>query len=167
MKIGSVSMNSTDRLLKLRKVTQEDCELLWQWANDPIVRKSSFSSEAISWEEHLKWFTNKLNSPNCYQFIGLNSEDEPIGQIRFDIDSQLQAEVDISIDSHKRGKGYAINLIKLSISYLFRNTNVEIVNAIIKSENTASIKSFSKSGFKFINQKITNSFHIYHYVYKK
>ena len=160
-------MNSIDQLLKLRKVTQEDCELLWQWANDPIVRAASFSSEPIAWEDHIKWFNNKLISPNCYQFIGLNSEDEPVGQIRFDIDSQLQAEVDISIDSNKRGKGYAINLIKLSISYLFRNTNVEIVNAIIKSENTASINSFSKSEFECINQKITDSFYVYHYVCKK
>jgi UDP-2,4-diacetamido-2,4,6-trideoxy-beta-L-altropyranose hydrolase len=160
-------MNSTDRLLKLRNIKHDDCKLLWQWANDPVVRKSSFSSEAITWEEHLKWFTNKLNSPNCYQFIGLNSENEPVGQIRFDIDSQLQAEVDISIDSNKRGKGYAIYLIKLSISHLFRNTNVEIVNAIIKSENIASIKLFSKSGFECINQKIIDSFHVYHYVCKK
>jgi len=160
-------MNSTDRLLKLRNIKHDDCKLLWQWANDPIVRKSSFSSEAITWEEHLKWFTNKLNSPNCYQFIALDSEDKPVGQIRFDVDEKFQAEVDISIKSNERGKGYATNLIKLSISYLFENTNVEIVNAIIKSENTVSIKSFSKSGFDCINQKIIDGFHIYHYVCKK
>jgi hypothetical protein len=97
MKIGFLKMNSTDRRLKLRKVTQEDCELLWQWANGSIVRAASFSSEPIAWEDHIKWFNNKLISPNCYQFIGLNNEDVAIGQIRFDIDKQLQSIVSISL----------------------------------------------------------------------
>ena len=158
-------MNSIDQLLKLRKVTQEDCELLWQWANDPIVRAASFSSEPIAWEDHIKWFNNKLNSPNCYQFIGLNSEDQPIGQIRFDIDSQLQAEIDVSIDPNERGKSYASDLIKLSTKYFFENTNIKVVNAIVKSENIASIKAFSRSGFDCISQNIIrNNCYVYHYV---
>ena len=88
MKIGSVSMNSTDRLLKLRKVTQEDCELLWQWANDPIVRAASFRSDSILWEDHFEWFNKKLHSFNCYYFIAVNKLEEPVGQIRFENGNQ-------------------------------------------------------------------------------
>lgn len=164
MKIGFHKMNSTDQILKLRKVRQEDCEILWRWANDPIVRAASFSSEPITWNDHIKWLNNKLNSSNCYQFIGVNNENRPIGQIRFDIDFQLEAEVDISIAPNERGKGYANDLIKSSIKYLFENTNIKLVNAIIKSENISSIKSFSTSGFECIAKNIVkNEFLIFHY----
>lgn len=158
-------MNSTNRLLKLRKVREEDCELLWEWANDPIVRAASFSSEPITWDDHISWLNNKLNSSNCYQFIGVNNENRPVGQIRFDIDVQLEAEVDISIAPNERGKGYASDLIKSSTKYLFENTNIKLVNAIIKCENIASIRLFSKSGFKYISQMTTkNNFCVHHYV---
>ena len=35
---------------KLRKVGENDCELLWQWSNDSVVRSSAFHSRPISWE---------------------------------------------------------------------------------------------------------------------
>ena len=141
-------MNSTDRLLKLRKVTQEDCELLWQWANDPIVRAASFSSEPIAWEDHIKWFNNKLISPNCYQFIGLNNEDVAIGQIRFDIDKQLQSIVSISLASNQRNQGYGKLILQMAIDELFQHISVTNIQALIKPDNFSSIKLFKNGGFK-------------------
>ena len=44
----------------LRKATIEDMDLLFQWANDPVVRKNSFSTAEISYEEHTKWYHNLL-----------------------------------------------------------------------------------------------------------
>ncbi len=158
-------MNLTDRPLKLRKVNQEDCELLWNLANDPTVRSASFSSDIISWEEHIKWFTNKLNSTNCYYFIVLNNHDKLIGQIRFDVNSQLQAEVNISINLKERGKGYASHLIKLAVEHLFAHTLIKSINAFIKSDNQASIKSFQKAGFKYIGiEKIREKDFALHYI---
>lgn len=46
--------NTTENsLLRLRKVTYEDEELLLQWANDPATRASSFETHHISDEEYL------------------------------------------------------------------------------------------------------------------
>jgi len=39
-----------DRELKLRSVRENDCQLLFEWAQDPVVRAASFHSAAISWK---------------------------------------------------------------------------------------------------------------------
>ncbi|WP_158002136.1 hypothetical protein [Clostridium botulinum] len=41
-----------DYMTKLRKVNEKDCEPLFQWANDKEVRKNSFNTEDIIYEEH-------------------------------------------------------------------------------------------------------------------
>jgi L-amino acid N-acyltransferase YncA len=147
MKIGFNSMNSIDRQLKLRKVTQDDCELLWKWANDPIVRAASFSSEPITWEEHLSWFNSKLNSSNCYHFIAFDVRDEPIGQVRFDLDKQLQSVVSISLASNRRSQGYGKLMLKMAIEELSKCTLVNNIQAFIKADNFASIKLFKSLEF--------------------
>ena len=44
----------------LRKATIEDRDLLFQWANDPLVRKNSFSTAEIAYEEHVDWYNRVL-----------------------------------------------------------------------------------------------------------
>jgi UDP-2,4-diacetamido-2,4,6-trideoxy-beta-L-altropyranose hydrolase len=144
-------MGLADRLLKLRKVGQEDCELLWDWANDPIVRAVSFSSEPITWEDHLRWFNNKLNSSNCYHFIAFNDQDKPIGQIRFDIDDQLQSIVSVSLASNQRNQGYGKLILQMAINKLCKRISVSNIQALIKPDNLASIKLFESVGFKQLN----------------
>ncbi|MEM9543294.1 MAG: UDP-2,4-diacetamido-2,4,6-trideoxy-beta-L-altropyranose hydrolase [Cyanobacteria bacterium P01_E01_bin.42] len=134
-------------LLKLRTVRPDECQLLWQWANDFQVRQSSFSSDFISWNTHKKWFNDKLQSMNFFIFIGINGDREAIGQARFDIKDNRKAEIDISITSHKRGCGYGILLLKQALNKIFTETFVKTVVAIIKSENLASQKLFKKANF--------------------
>ena len=144
-------MNSTDQLLKLRNVKQEDCELLWEWANDPIVRSASFRSDSIPWEEHLKWFNNKLNSSNCYHFIAITKLNQPIGQIRFEVDEQLKSVVSLSLASEQRGQGYSKLMLQMAIDKLFQYILVNHIQALIKPDNFASIRLFESVGFKMID----------------
>ncbi len=144
-------MNSNEKTLRLRNVIQEDCELLWEWANDSTVRTASFSSNSILWEDHLKWFSNKLNSSNCYHFIAVNKLDQPIGQIRFDIDEELQSVVSISLASKQRGQGYGKLMLQMAIAELFQHVAVNHIQALIKPDNVASIRLFESVGFKIID----------------
>ena len=58
--------------LRLKPVEEQDSKLLWKWVNDFAVRKSSFQSELIPWEEHARWLSKKLDDPQCFQFIALD-----------------------------------------------------------------------------------------------
>lgn len=139
--------------LRLRPVGEGDCAQIWEWANDPDVRKSAFCSDSILWEDHRQWFSKKLNNPMCLQFIALDERDAPVGQIRFDV-RDGEAEVDVSIDKGSRGLGYGAALIQIGVRELVRTIPVKVVHAFIKPENEASRRAFQRAAFR--EQGVTN-----------
>ncbi|CCQ59836.1 UDP-2,4-diacetamido-2,4,6-trideoxy-beta-L-altropyranose hydrolase [Crocosphaera watsonii] len=150
--------------LHLRPTNSEDCQLLWQWVNDPVVRKWAFSSNPISWENHCQWFALKLQDNNCYIFIALDKQDEPIGQIRFDVDeNNYQADIDVSIAPEKRGLGYGSLLIKTGVKKIFTFPSVSSVHAYIKEDNKASIRAFEKAQFKLLGREKIQGYFTLHY----
>lgn len=128
--------------LYLREAVIKNAELLFNWANEINVRRNSISQEPITWENHLKWFSKKLNDSDTKILI-LVSGDKFLGQIRIDlIDSYWN--IDYSIDNQFRGKGLGKEIVKLLInkfeSYQFKAT--------VKKQNIASKKIFANLGFK-------------------
>ena len=144
-------------MLRLRRVRQENCRLLWQWANDPAVRAASFSSEPIPWERHVEWFQQKLKDPHCLFFIAIDSKGVPIGQVRFDI-TNSEAIISVSIAKEFRGKGFGTKLIQIASKQIFVNSHISVIHAYVKQSNKASVRAFIKAGFQ--NVGIT-SFHGY------
>jgi len=146
--------SGTRRILKemssealiLRRAAAADCDLVWQWVNDSGVRASAFSSEIVPLEEHKQWFEGKLNDPGCLQFIGLNSNRTPIGQVRFDVRNG-EAEVDVSVAPNQRRHGYGVELIRKGVEALWKETSVRAVHAFVKTENQASVQAFLSAGF--------------------
>ena len=53
----------------LRVADKNDLIILYEWTNDPEVRKNSFSDKKITLEEHNKWFYNKLKSKKTDIYI--------------------------------------------------------------------------------------------------
>jgi UDP-2,4-diacetamido-2,4,6-trideoxy-beta-L-altropyranose hydrolase len=133
--------------LSLRPVRQKDCRLLWEWANDPVVRENSFNSTPVQWNEHQNWFRQKLADPRCFIYIITGEEGVPLGQVRFDINPDGIAEVDISTDVKERNKGYGSTALKLACQYILGKSNTTKVLAHIKEDNEASIRVFTKAGF--------------------
>ncbi len=149
----------SDSILKLREVKREDIETLWRWANDPVAREFSLSSKSITWDEHVKWFSEKLNSPYCYQYIAFINSCELVGQLRFDLNDKFQAIVSISLEAHMRNKGYGKQILRLGLSQFLQNTKPACFLAIIKPENIASLKLFERVGFRRIcNSNLEDSF---------
>ena len=136
-----------DQTLKLRQVCEDDCGLLWEWANDPDVRAVSFSSEPIPWEHHVQWFESKLDDPNCVFYVAVDSEGVPIGQVRYDINGN-EAVISTSIAQELRGKGYGSAAIRLASYKLFGTSTVRVINAYVKQDNNASARAFVRAGFK-------------------
>ena len=51
-------------MIKLRKATYDDCNILFEWANDPSVRANSFNTKAIEIDDHRTWLKKKLTDKN-------------------------------------------------------------------------------------------------------
>ena len=133
--------------LWLRNAVAGDCMLVFGWANDPETRAVSFSGTSIAEDDHRNWFTKKLASPDDQLYIAVDTDDHPVGLVRFAVEGN-RAVISINLDKAHRGKGYGTALIKQGCNHLFTTSDAVEVDAFIKPENTASIKAFQKAGFE-------------------
>lgn len=131
----------------LRETTISDAKLLFEWSNDSVTRRNSFSDKPIVWEGHLSWLTKKLNDESSHLFI---AEDEGIsvGTIRIDADNtNKELCISYSVSPECRGRGYGAKLIKLAEDRLrSKYSGYELIGEV-KSDNVASQKCFKKCGF--------------------
>lgn len=121
--------------------------LIFNWANDPVVRQNSHSIEPIEISSHYKWFKKKLSEKNCRFFI-VELSGEPVGQVRFDINDRV-ATINYSIGQQFRGQGLGKELLRLAMQSLqSEQSNSQLIfKAEVKVSNPASIKVFQKLGF--------------------
>ncbi len=138
-----------EKTLRLRRVREDDCRLLWRWANDPGVREVSFSPEPITWEDHVHWFKTTIEDPHCVFSLAVNNEGVPIGQVRSATKGD-DAVISLSIDSKFRDQGYGTTMIRQATWELFGSCDVSVIHAYVKWDNNASIRAFVKAGFKDI-----------------
>ncbi|RMA65987.1 UDP-2,4-diacetamido-2,4,6-trideoxy-beta-L-altropyranose hydrolase [Ulvibacter antarcticus] len=131
--------------VSLRPANEKDMLLLFDWANDPDVRKNAFNSEKIELENHKKWYSNKIKDANTKILI-LEKDELPLGQIRFD-KTDDNWTIDYSIDAKYRGLGLGGRIIELGIEHL-----KEDVKAIVKVDNIGSCKVFENLGFTNTNE---------------
>lgn len=132
--------------MEFRDVSFKDMQLIFKWANDPLVRQNSFNQNKIGLEEHKAWLKSKLADPNCLFLIG-NVNNMPIGEVRIDVED-AKAVISFMIAEEHRGKGYGSQLIKgivESCRTIYPNIKYFIGN--VKKSNIASQKSFLKAGF--------------------
>jgi len=130
----------------LRPAIRQDCPLLWNWANDPVARKASFSSDSIPWSRHTQWFNEKIQDSHCRIFIATNSDGTPVGQVRFDIVQSNSAIVNVIVAPEFRRMGYGAALIR-EVVEAASGSELEAFHAFIKPENEASLRTFERAGF--------------------
>jgi RimJ/RimL family protein N-acetyltransferase len=133
----------------LRAANNKDVDLLFKWVNDEDVRKSAFSTEFITYENHKKWFDNILNSDSVFQFIYCY-DNESVGQIRLNTDTN-KAYIDYSVDRAYRGQGHGKRMLLLTED-LVRSQfpNIKRLIAQVKDENTASQKAIESLDYRKI-----------------
>lgn len=122
--------------------TNSDVQLYYDWANDPTVRANSLNSEPIPFENHLSWFSKRLQSENAHLLI-LVQGSEKVGQIRLEKEGELW-NINYSIAAEHRGKGLGKKIVALALD-LFPNYHFL---ARVQQTNNASLKVFEALNFK-------------------
>jgi len=129
----------------LRKAGEEDLFETFKWANEPELRRQSYSSEPISIEEHTTWFHKKLADPSAYMYIFAYKE-KPVALVRFDVFDE--AIISISVDKDYRSRGWGELVLKRGVETFQQNFGKRInIVAYVKNENESSIKIFRGLGF--------------------
>jgi RimJ/RimL family protein N-acetyltransferase len=101
--------------------------------------------------EAVEKYKKKEKSENDQRFIIVRIKDnQPLGIISFFNMNSLNrsAELGIIIDPDERKNGYAVEALKLLISYLFKFRNLNKVYAETADYNSSSIRLLESVGFK-------------------
>ena len=131
----------------LRRVKETDMKLLFDWRNNELVRKNSFSMEPVEWEEHVKWFNATLVNSSVLFFIMMCKEQE-VGQIRIDLELDNTAIINYSISEKYRGLGYGKQILHLAETELYeRFKNKYMLKALVKENNISSQVAFERLGY--------------------
>ena len=154
-------------MLNYRKAISKDVDVYYKWANDSTVRDQSYNSQPIDFKIHVKWFNKKINDENCNMIFFYDDENEAVGQVRIEKSDSNNAIIGISIDSKKRGKGYATKMLEISTDKYLDSNSLIIIHAYIKESNIASKKIFEKAGFKFQDMLDYKNHHSYNYTKNK
>ncbi|HEX2787455.1 MAG TPA: GNAT family N-acetyltransferase [Ignavibacteria bacterium] len=134
--------------MKIRKANINDLDLYFEWANDDVTRANSINPEKIKYENHVKWFKNKINDNDSFLYI-VSENDNHIGQIRFELKDDGYYHIDYSVDVKMRGMGYGKKILELAMNELKNDIpGKAILIALILEYNLPSLKTFRGYGFK-------------------
>jgi RimJ/RimL family protein N-acetyltransferase len=142
-----------DSELTIRHASFEDELLLWQWANDPVTRRNSFTSGPISWDEHQAWCARKHASPDCRFWIMCAGE-LPVGQIRYERRGGNTAEMSFSVAPGFRSNGLGTRLLQATFDLAARELGVRWIEGAALVQNGASRRAFLNAGFVAAEEKM-------------
>jgi len=150
-KSGLRYINEFNQLaLTARKVNADDVKLIYDWNNDPVTRANSYNQNSILFEDHLKWFMNKIGDPQSV-FLMLEFDNNPAGCVRIDNKSEENV-IGITVAPEFRGKKLATPMLNLATAEYFKVFPKNVITAYIKKTNEPSLKSFVGAGFKAIDE---------------
>jgi RimJ/RimL family protein N-acetyltransferase len=136
----------------IRPADADDRRLLFEWANDPVTRTQSFSTEPVDWATHCEWFAQVLRATHRRLYVvtcaGDGADAVPIGQVRFDATPAGDAHVSVSLASAWRGRGLAADAIRMATHAYVDERRVRRILAFIKPQNLASRGAFVKAGYQ-------------------
>jgi len=132
--------------LYLKRAAVKQCDILYAWTNEEEVRRNSFNQEKIPYEQHVKWFNNKINSNSSIIFLCYEGE-IPVGVVRIEMEA-AQGTISYSVDKNYRGKGVASSMLKL-LEEEIKNNKIDIHRLIgyVKFDNIPSQNIFKKLGY--------------------
>ncbi|SFC60817.1 GNAT family N-acetyltransferase [Clostridium uliginosum] len=146
-----IEQKKIDDDLILINANKEHCKLIYEWRNDKEVRKNSFDTAKISYEEHVEWYAKKLNDSNCKIYLLANSN-KNIGVVRLEL-KDGENTINYNIEKNSRGKGYGYKILLELEKELIKNQKTMKLTAYVKSENIFSLKIFNKLNYEIIKRE--------------
>jgi len=146
----------------LRPAALADVTALWNLANQPEVRRNSFSPEPIPFAGHVRWFAARLASPaSRIQVLVRNGR--LLGQIRHDRRPDgSAAEIDIAVAPAGRGQGLGRRLITETARAACRELAVSVLHATVFADNFPSLELFRRCGFAMAGTETRDGREIVH-----
>ncbi|TCT26467.1 UDP-4-amino-4,6-dideoxy-N-acetyl-beta-L-altrosamine N-acetyltransferase [Melghiribacillus thermohalophilus] len=132
----------------LEPVRQEHLEMILKWRNSERIRKSMFSENKISLDEHQEWF-KKISASDQYAYFIFSMKERPIGLIGFsDIHkhhSHCYWGFYIGEEDAPSGAGTVMGY--LALNHMFEQFDLVKICGEVLLNNQASLHFHQKLGF--------------------
>lgn len=140
---------SNTRFLTVRPLEPSDSSKILEWRNSDFARRYSRNSRVISLREHDDWIKEKLSQDNKASKIYIFLEKQvPVGMTRIDIKDLSVGEISIVVDPKFHSRGYGSSMLKKTIELGVMESELSKFLGVINELNLASIRLFTKNGFK-------------------
>jgi UDP-2,4-diacetamido-2,4,6-trideoxy-beta-L-altropyranose hydrolase len=152
-----------------RKAVRDDADLTLAWRRDPESRAASFTDKPISASDHKTWIQPQNNQRpgkgESTVWIAQDASGIPVGLIRFQINPQRTATVEILVAPSRRGAGLGTILLSRASHLAFQELSVDRIVASINPINLAGEKAFKNVGFQpilptTVNGQLANQFEL-------
>lgn len=142
--------------VRLRRAGPDDADKVYAWRNDPWILSLSKSGRGVAAAEHLLWYEGMLLNPDQLMFIvevkvASTSEYIEIGVVRVERSTPDAGLITIYLLRPYTGRGYGVRaLLQATAAAFGRWHDLNTIHAVIRSDNTASVRAFRKAGFTAI-----------------
>jgi L-amino acid N-acyltransferase YncA len=135
----------------LRPARAADSRRLWEWRNEPGMRRACFNMDLIPFDVHDAWLKRALVDPARRLYVAETEAGVPVGYVRFD-EIGSTAEISVCVAAERRGGGYGTALIRAGVAELAKERpDLEPV-ALVKLDNPMSARAFSAAGFVTVGE---------------
>ena len=134
-------------LLELHDVGLKHSGTLLAWANDTATRAASFSSDAITADEHHHWLTMRLARPSSASYLASDPSGSLVGLVRLDADDRGDAEIGVTVAPERRGEGWGGALVDAGCRLWTSCRGPGLIMAQIKASNARSVGAFIDADF--------------------
>lgn len=133
--------------LLVRLADKSDSADILRLRNEDSARQQFFDPREITKTAHERWYNNALGSDEHLILVLETPPGSLAGYCRFTI-VEDSAEISVCLGVSLRGRGLGVELIREACSTLVAgHSHVIYINALVKPENTRSIKAFARAGF--------------------
>ncbi|QAX84035.1 UDP-2,4-diacetamido-2,4,6-trideoxy-beta-L-altropyranose hydrolase [Pseudomonas sp. DTU12.3] len=133
-------------VLKVRRATLDDAQLLFDGRNTEAVRRWSTDTGTIEWSQHLNWLTTSLRNPQRLLLIA-EADDGAVGVMRYDLRG-FEAEVSIYLLEGRVGLGWGRALLARGEAFVVKQwPQLTAISAQVSPANQPSLNVFRDAGF--------------------
>ncbi len=129
----------------LRRVREDDADLLLALRNDPDAVRFSITGEQVSRKEHERWFATRRADPDVHLWIA-EEDGVPVAQVRVDVTGTLGV-VSVAVSSAHRGRGLGSEVLRATVDEMRSDARVTALKALIHPGNPQSLRAFENAGF--------------------
>ena len=149
--------DKSSRLISHNKVHADDMDLIFDWQQNQELRRYSFNKHNPSYDEHKKWFGEKLKS-QIHVFEKITANEVPCGTLRLDYCFDTNSwKLSWYVIPEFQGNGIG----SIALNFSKKLAVARTINAFVFKENIASHKAITKSGFTEVLENKDGSFYAY------